>query len=307
MQPPPPRAGRARARRHPRGWRHPHRVPRPPDSGNRQAPHRRARPQPRLPESRRDALWLPARRRRPDHRLRQDHPRRADGCRHRQHPRHRAVGRPDAQRLARGRAHRQRHHRLESPRDAQPRRDRRCRLYQAGRLVGALHRLLQYHGHGHHDELAGRGAGHEPARQRRHPRPLSRPPGMRLAHRQAHRRHGPRGSQTFGHPDARGLPQRHRRQQRDRRQHQRADPPRRDRPPHGRGPRHPRLADPRPQGAVAGQPATRRRVPRRGLLPRRRRPRRGGAVDRRRPDPRNRAHRQRPVHRRQLPHRAYRG
>ncbi len=71
-----------------------------------------ARPQPRLPLAGRGALRLSARRRRADHRLRQDHAGAADGCRHRQHPGDRAVGRPDAQRLAPRQAHRLRHHRL---------------------------------------------------------------------------------------------------------------------------------------------------------------------------------------------------
>jgi hypothetical protein len=39
----------ARARRHPRSRRHRHRVSGPSDSGDRQAPQRRARSQPRLP------------------------------------------------------------------------------------------------------------------------------------------------------------------------------------------------------------------------------------------------------------------
>ncbi len=39
LQPPPSRAGAARARGHPRGGRHRHRISGPPDPGNRQAPH----------------------------------------------------------------------------------------------------------------------------------------------------------------------------------------------------------------------------------------------------------------------------
>jgi hypothetical protein len=82
-----------------------------------------ARPQPRLSRPGRSALRLSARRRRADHRLRQDHA----GllmARHRQHPGDRPVGRPDAERLVQGRAHRFRHHRLEGARDAGRRRDR---------------------------------------------------------------------------------------------------------------------------------------------------------------------------------------
>ena len=53
--------------------RHPLRISLPSDPGNRQAPHRRARPQPRLSLAGRGALRLSARRRGADHRLRQDH------------------------------------------------------------------------------------------------------------------------------------------------------------------------------------------------------------------------------------------
>jgi dihydroxy-acid dehydratase len=65
-----------------------------------------------------NAVRLPARRGGADHRLRQDHAGAADGGGHRQHSGDRALGRPDAERLARGRAHRVGHHRLESPRAA---------------------------------------------------------------------------------------------------------------------------------------------------------------------------------------------
>ncbi len=113
VQPPPHRTGQARARRHPCGRRHRHGIPGPPDPGNRQAPDRRARPQPCLSGAGRNALRLSARRRGADHRLRQDHARAADGGGHRQHPRDRALGRPDAQRLASRRAHRLGHDRVE--------------------------------------------------------------------------------------------------------------------------------------------------------------------------------------------------
>ena len=83
-----------------------------------------ARPQPRLSQPRRSALRLPARRRGADHRLRQDHARHADGRGDGQHPGDRAVGRPDAERLVQGRAHRLGHHRVEGPRDAGHGRDR---------------------------------------------------------------------------------------------------------------------------------------------------------------------------------------
>ena len=118
LQPPSPRAGRARARRHPRGRRHRDGIPGPSDPGDRQAPDRGARPQPRLSRPGRAAVRLSARRRGADHRLRQDHAGLPDGGGDRQHSGHRAVGRPDAERLAQGRAHRLRHHRLEGARDA---------------------------------------------------------------------------------------------------------------------------------------------------------------------------------------------
>ncbi len=83
-------------------------------------------------------------------------------------PGHRAEQRADAQRLARGRAHRLRHHRVEGARADGRGQDRLCAVPEAGGLVGAVHRPLQHHGHGLDDELADRGAGHVPAGQRGH-------------------------------------------------------------------------------------------------------------------------------------------
>ena len=97
-----------------------HRVPRAPDPGNRQAPDRRARPQPRLSRPGRDPVRLSDRRRRADHRLRQDDAGRADGGRDREHSRHRALGRADARRLVRGRARRLGHDHLEGARSCSP-------------------------------------------------------------------------------------------------------------------------------------------------------------------------------------------
>jgi dihydroxy-acid dehydratase len=51
-------------------------------------------------------------------------------------------------------------------------------LHQARRLLGAVDRLLQHDGHGDDDELARRSARHAAARLGRHPRALSRPPGI---------------------------------------------------------------------------------------------------------------------------------
>ena len=65
------------------------------------------------------------------------------------------------------------------------------KVRRTGRLLGALDRLLQHHGHGDDDELAGRGARHAAAGIRRHSRAASRPSGNVLPYRQAHRRNGP--------------------------------------------------------------------------------------------------------------------
>ena len=164
-------AGAARARGHPRGRRHRLRVPGAPDPGDRQAPDRLARPQPRLSGPGRDPLRLSDRRRGAHHRLRQDHALAADGRRHRRHPGHRAVRRADAQRLVPRRAHGLGHHRVEGAADVCHRRDQLRGVRRAGRLVGALARPLQHHGHGLDHELAGRGARHVAAGLRRHPRP----------------------------------------------------------------------------------------------------------------------------------------
>ena len=75
LQPPSPRACQACPRGHRGSRRRAVRVSLPSDPGDRQAPDRRARPQPRLSQPGRGALRLSARRRRADHRLRQDHAR----------------------------------------------------------------------------------------------------------------------------------------------------------------------------------------------------------------------------------------
>ena len=100
VQPPPSRTGAPGARRHPRGRRHRDGISDASDPGNRQAADRGARPQPRLSRPGRNPVRLSARRRGADHRLRQDHAGLPDGGGDRQYARHRAVGRPDAERLA---------------------------------------------------------------------------------------------------------------------------------------------------------------------------------------------------------------
>ena len=116
----------------------------------------------------------PARRRGADHRLRQDHARLPDGGGDREYARDRAVGRPDAERLAQGRAHRLRHRGLEGARAARRRRDRLRGVHEHRGLLGAVGRPLQHHGHRLHHELAGGSARHVAAGLRRDPRPLSR-------------------------------------------------------------------------------------------------------------------------------------
>ena len=118
VQPPPPRARQPRARRHSRGGRHSHRISAAPDPGNRQAAHRRPRSQPGLSWPGGSAVRLSARWRGADHRLRQDHPGGLDGGGHGQHSGDCAIGRADAQWLARGQADGQRHDRVESARNA---------------------------------------------------------------------------------------------------------------------------------------------------------------------------------------------
>ena len=72
-------------------------------------------------------------------------------------------------------------------------------------LLGALHRLLQHHGHGDHHELAGRGPRHAAAGIGCHSGALPRTRANGLRNRQAHRRHGDRGPEARGRHDARVL------------------------------------------------------------------------------------------------------
>ena len=116
LQPASSRPRQPGARRHPRRRRHRHGIPDPSDPGNRKAPDRGARPQPRLSRPGRNPVRLSPRRRGADHRLRQDHAGLHDGGRDRQHARDRAVGRTDAERLAQGSAHRLRHRGVEGAR-----------------------------------------------------------------------------------------------------------------------------------------------------------------------------------------------
>ena len=67
-------------------------------------------------------------------------------------------------------------------------RDRRQTVHRARRFVGSLCRPLQHDGHGLDDELAGRGARHEPARMRRDSGAPPRPPGDGVLDRKAQRR-----------------------------------------------------------------------------------------------------------------------
>ena len=197
----------------------------------------------------------PHRRRGAHHRLRQDHALAADGRGHRRHPGHRAVGRADAQRLVPRRAHGLGHHRLEGAADVCHRRDQLRAVRRAGRLLGALARALQHHGHGLDHELAGRGARHVAAGLRRHPRPAQGARADRLSDGQAHRRDGVGGPAALQDHDARGVRERHRRQLGDRRLDQRADPLQCHCPPHRRQARQRRLGEGGLRHPAAGQHA----------------------------------------------------
>ena len=247
-----------------------------------------------------DPLRLSDRRRRAHHRLRQDHALTADGGRHRRHPGYRAVRRTDAERLVPRRAHGLGHHRVEGAADARRRRDRLRAVRRAGRLLGALARALQHHGHGLDHELVGRGAGHVAAGLRRTARPAQGARPARLPDRQAHRRHGVGGSASLQDHDARGVRERHRRQLGDRRLDQRADPFQCHRQARRRRTRQRRLGEGRLCRAAAGQPAAVRPVPGRGIPPRRRRAGRRQRADEGPQDPRACTDRERPLDRREL-------
>ena len=272
-----------------------------PDPGDGQASDRHAGSQPCLSRPGRDAVRLPDRRRGADDRLRQDHAVPADGGGHGEHPGHRAFGRPDAQRLVQGPAHRLRHDQVGSQEAQVGRQDRLEGVCRTRRLLRAVAGLLQHHGHGHDDELAGRGARHDAAGFGRHSRRAqgTRPDG--LSDGQAHRGDGARGPEAVGHHDPRRLRERHRRLLGDRRLHQCTDPSQRRRPPCRRQARPRRLGAHRPRHSAAGGYAARRPLPRRGLSPGRRRAGRGGGADRRRQAAASAGdHRQRQDHGRQL-------
>ena len=180
LQPPSPRTGRARARRHPRGRRHRLRISGASDPGNRQAADRRARSQSRLSRPGRNSLRLSARRRRADDRLRQDHAGLLDGGGDGQHSGHRAVGRADAQRLVERRARWLRHGGLAGARRSRRRQDQLRRVHRHRHLVGAVGRPLQHHGHRFDHECAGRSARHVVAGLRGDPGALSRARADRL-------------------------------------------------------------------------------------------------------------------------------
>ncbi len=300
VQSPSPRSGQARARRHHRGRRRALRIPRSSAPGDRQTPDRGARPQSRLSRPGRNPDGLFHRRRRAHHRLRQDDPRLHHGGGDGQHSRHRAFRRADEQRLASRRAHRLGHDRLEGARRTRRRQDRLRAIHGDRDLLGAVGRPLQHHGHRLDDERARRGARHEPARLRRHPRAASRTRADRLRDGPPHRRHGVGGFEALGHPHPRGLREHDRRQQRDRRLDQRADPRQRDRAPYRRQAQHRRLGEGRPSRAAARQHAAGRQISRRGVPSRRRRARRGQRTDEAQAHPQERPDRQRQDDRREL-------
>ena len=231
-----------------------------------------ARPQPALSRPRRGALRLSARRRRADHRLRQDHAGHADGRGDGQHPGHRAVGRPDAQRLVPRRAHRLGHHRLEGARDDGRRRDRLraassklvassapstgyCNTMGTATTMNSLAEALGM-------QLPGSAAIPAPYRDRQE---MAYRTGKRIVEmvREDLKPSDILTTDAFinaivvnsaigGSTNA-------------------PDPHQRHRPPYRRRADDRGLADLRPRGAAAGQPAAGRRISRRGLLPCRRR------------------------------------
>ena len=293
LQPPSPRTRPSRARGNSRSRRHCLRVSGASDPGNRQAPDRRARPQPLLPRAGGNPVRLFHRRRRAHHRLRQDHPGATDGGGDRRHPGHRALRRADAERLVPRRAHRLRHHRLEGARIAGDGRNQRRGVHRADRVLRAVGGPLQHHGHGIDHELAGGSARHVPARRRGDSGPAQGSRGQRVRKRQAHRRDGVGRPAPVEDHDPRGVRERHRRQLRDRRLDQCADPFQRHRAPYRRQARQQRLGKDRLRHSAAGEPAAGRRVPRRGIPPRRRRAGGGQRTDQGRQDPQERADRQR--------------
>ena len=304
VQPPPSGAGRARARGHPRGGRHRARIPGPPDPGDRQAPDRGARPQPRLSRAGRGAVRLSARRRGADDRLRQDHARLPDGGGDGEHPGDRAVGRADAQRLAQGRAHRIGHDRVEGARSCSPR--ARSTMPSFIKLVASsapstgycntmgtattMNSLAEALGM----SLPGSAAIPAPYRDRQE---VAYRTGKRIVEmvaedlkpsdiltREAFLNaivvNSAIGGSTNAPIHLAAIAR-----------HIGVELPLDD------------WQDARPQGAAAGQPAAGGRVSGRGLLPRRRRARGGRAADGAGADPRGRDDRQRPHDRRQLPRR----
>ena len=82
-----------------------------------------------------------------------------------------ADRRAHAQRLAQKRPDRLGHGRVEGARDPGRRRDRLSAVHRPCRLLGAVHRPLQHHGHRLDDELACGGAGHAATRSAAIPAP----------------------------------------------------------------------------------------------------------------------------------------
>ena len=193
LQPGAPAAHGAGTGRDPGRGRGSSRVPRAPDPGDRKAPHRRPRPEPRLPRPRRGAARVSARRGGAHHRMRQDHPVAAHGRGHREHPRHRALGGADARRLVPGQARRLGHDRVGGAQALRGRGDRLRGVHRDGGLFGEVRRALQHHGHGLHDELTRRGARDGASRVRGHPRPVQGARAGRVRDRAPDRRDGPRG------------------------------------------------------------------------------------------------------------------
>ena len=174
--------------------------------------------------------------------------------------------------------------------------DRLRGIHRHRRVVGALDRPLQHHGHGVDHERARRSARHVAAGLRRDPGALSRARPDRLRDRPSHRRDGARRPQAVRHPDPQGVRERDRRLLRHRRLDQRADPHQRDRAACRRRADHRGLGGDRLRRSPPRQHAAGGQISGRGILPRRRGAGGDARARRCRPHPRRRADRQRQDH-----------
>ena len=205
-------------------------FPVPSNPGNRQAPDGGARSQSRLSGACGGALRLSTRWRRAHDRMRQDHAGLFDGRGHgRTFPRSFSL----AARCSNGWYHGERAGSgtviWQARRVARRGRDRLPAIHGYCRIIGALRRSLQYHGHGVDHEFACRSAGHVAARVSGDPRAVSRTRADGVSTREgASSTWCVRISSRRDSHDPRGVPERDRRQHGDRRIDKCADPSDRD-------------------------------------------------------------------------------